>query len=161
MALWLSSLTLAIVGACYNYSRFFQNDCRIWLKTIFFWCVFYIMHRAVLLTSSHIFFPLSEIPVISAKKKPPESIAEYQEKNLKGLIEPPLPFFKNVSSNSAKQNVLANVFSSRGARLLNMSKLQKISSSPGSSCINQDSPTTSSSRFVNVDISIFWSSKIM
>ena len=109
-----------------------------------------LMHRAVLLTSSHIFFPLSEIPVISAKKKPPESIAEYQEKNSKGLIEPPLPFFKNISSNSAKQNVLANVFSSRGARLLNMSKLQKISSSPGSSCSNQDSPTTSSSRFVNL-----------
>ena len=108
------------------------------------------MHRAVLLTSSHIFFPLSEIPVISAKKKPPESIAEYQEKNSKGLIEPPLPFFKNISSNSAKQNVWANVFSSRGARLLNMSKLQKISSSPVSSCSNQDSPTTSSSRFVNL-----------
>ena len=109
------------------------------------------LNRAVLLTSSHfIFFPLSEIPVISAKKKPPESIAEYQEKNSKGLIEPPLPFFKNISSNSAKQNVLANVFSSRGARLLNMSKLQKISSSPGSSCSNQDSPTTSSSRFVNL-----------
>ena len=115
---------------------------------------FYIMHfwnKAVLLTSScFIFFPLSEIPVISAKKKPPESIAEYQEKNSKGLIEPPLPFFKNISSNSAKQNVWANVFSSRGARLLNMSKLQKISSSPGSSCSNQDSPTTSSSRFVNL-----------
>ena len=108
-------------------------------------------NKAVLLTSSHfISFPLSEISVIPAKKKPPESIIEYQEKNSKGLIEPPLPFFKNVSSNSAKQNVLANVFSSRGARLLNMSKLQKISSSPGSSCSNQDSPTTSSSRFVNL-----------
>jgi hypothetical protein len=116
----------------------------------------------VLLTSSHfISFPLSEIPVISAKKKPPESITEYQEKNSKGLIEPPLPFFKNVSSNSAKQNVLANVFSSRGARLLNMSKLQNVSSSPGSSCSNQDSPTTSTPRFVNVDFLLFWSSKIM
>ena len=135
------------------------------IKDNVFLVCFYIMHfwnKAVLLTSScFIFFPLSEIPVISEKKKPPESIIEYQGKNSKGLIEPPLPFFKNVSSNSAKQNVLANVFSSRGARLLNMSKLQKISSSPGSSCINQDSPTTSSSRFVNVDISIFWSSKIM
>ena len=110
----------------------------------------------MLLTSSHfIFFPLSEIPVIPAKKKPPESIIEYQEKNSKGLIEPPLPFFKNVSSNSGKQNVLANVFSSRGARLLNMSKLQKVSSSPGSSCSNQDSPTTSSFRFVNIGIFIF------
>ena len=103
----------------------------------------------MLLTSScFIFFPLSEIPVISEKKKPPESIIEYQGKNSKGLIEPPLPFFKNVSSNSAKQNVLANVFSSRGARLLMASKQQKISSSPGSqSNSSQDSPTTSSYRY--------------
>jgi hypothetical protein len=105
----------------------------------------------VLLTLSHfISFPISEIPVIPVEKKPTESITEYQENDSKGLIKPPLPLFKNIPSNSAKQNVLSNVFSSRGARLLNMSKLQKISSSPGLSCSNQDRPTTSSSRFVNV-----------
>merc|ERR1711971_1355849 len=87
---------------------------------------------------------------LPATEKKPESITEYQENNSSNsLIKPPLPVFKNISNNSAsggsKQNVLANVFSSRGARLLMASKQQKISSSPGSqSNSSQDSPTTSS-----------------
>ena len=86
---------------------------------------------------------------LPATEKKPESITEYQENSSNSLIKPPLPVFKNISNNSAsgssKQNVLANVFSSRGARLLMASKQQKISSSPGSqSNSSQENPTTSS-----------------
>ena len=99
---------------------------------------------------------------LPAAEKKPESITEYQENSSNSLIKPPLPVFKNISNNSAaggsKQNVLANVFSSRGARLLMASKQQKISSSPGSqSNSSQDSPTTSNYRYVNYRIFIFWS----
>jgi len=97
-----------------------------------------------------------------ATEKKPESITEYQENS---LIKSPLPVFKNISNNSSaggsKQNIFANVLSSRGARLLMASKQQKISSSPGSqSNSSQDSPTTSSYRYVNYRIFIFWLWKI-
>jgi len=96
----------------------------------------------------------SETPEVTAEpEKKTESPTE-NENNSTSLIKPPLPVFKNISNNpttstSGKQNVLANVFSSRGARLLKMSK-EKISSSPSgatSSCSSQDSPSTSSYRY--------------
>ena len=91
------------------------------------------------------FTDVPEFTVVVEKKTEP--LVEKEDSNSTSLIKPPLPVFKNISNNSTsasnKATVLSNVFSSRGARLLKMSK-EKISSSPSFS--SQDSPPTNSYR---------------